>query len=96
VASDKLNAGKPAQGSGAFLLTWKESEWPHANILRMLKEFEKQGYVEEPWRIRAYQQAKPGDRVWVLKQGAGPKGISASVISLVRRGLAIQAVANNR
>jgi putative restriction endonuclease len=75
MASDELNAGKPAQGPGAFLLTWKESGWPHSNIFRMLKEFEKQGYVEEPWRLRAYRQARPGDRVWALKQGAGPKGI---------------------
>ncbi len=75
VASDKTSADKLAQGSRAFLLTWKESGWPHSNILRMLREFERQGYVEEPWRLRAYRQAKPGDRVWVLKQGTGPKGI---------------------
>ena len=72
VASDKTSADKLAQGSRAFLLTWKESGWPHSNILRMLREFERQGYVEEPWRLRAYRQAKPGDRVLVLKQGTGP------------------------
>jgi hypothetical protein len=53
IARDNINARKPAQSSGAFLLTWKESGWPYSNILRMLKVFESQGYVEEPWRIRA-------------------------------------------
>ena len=61
IASDHLNAAKPTQSSDAFLLTWKESGWPHSNILRMLKTFEAQGFVEEPWRIRA-QHVRRGGR----------------------------------
>jgi hypothetical protein len=34
----------------AFLLTWKESGWPHENILRMVGQREPVGYVDEPWR----------------------------------------------
>jgi hypothetical protein len=60
---------------GAFLLTWKESGWPHENIVRMVATLETQGYVDEPWRIAAHKMAQAGDRVWVLKQGRGPKGI---------------------
>ena len=59
----------------AFLLTWKESGWPHENIARMVRQREEQGYVEEPWRIAAHSMARPGDRVWLLRQGRGPKGI---------------------
>jgi hypothetical protein len=59
----------------AFLLTWKESGWPHENIVRMASRFNTRGYVDEPWRIAAHKMAKIGDRVWVLKQGRGPKGI---------------------
>lgn len=66
---------KPNQNAKSFLLTWKESGWPYSNIVRMRKAFEKQGYVEETWRLRASRQAKPGDRVWLLKQGSGLKGI---------------------
>jgi hypothetical protein len=59
----------------AFLLTWKESGWPHENIVRMVRELGTRGHVEEPWRIAAHKIAKPGDRAWVLRQGRGPKGI---------------------
>jgi hypothetical protein len=59
----------------AFLLTWKEIWWPHENIVRMVREVQTKGYVDEPWRIRSHRKAQPGDRVWVLRQGPGPKGI---------------------
>jgi hypothetical protein len=59
----------------AFLLTWKESGWPHENIVRMVRTMNEQGHVDEPWRIGAHRQAQPGDRAWVLRQGRGPKGI---------------------
>jgi len=58
-----------------FLLTWKETGWPHEHIARMAKEIDVKGYVDEPWRLAAHKIAKPGDRVWVLRQGRGPKGI---------------------
>jgi len=61
-----------AEGS-AFLLTWKVSGWPHENILRMIETLQAQGFVEEPWRLRSSRKAKVGDRVWLLKQGPGPK-----------------------
>jgi hypothetical protein len=56
-----------------FLLTWKETGWPYENIVRMVREIEVQGYVEEPWRLAAHRTARPGDRVWLFKQGRGPK-----------------------
>ncbi len=66
---------READGANALLLTWKESGWPHANLIRMRNAFEKQGYVDETWRIHAHRKAKIGDRVWLLRQGNGPKGI---------------------
>lgn len=59
----------------AFLLTWKETGWRHENIARMAAEHGRQGFVNEPWRLIAHKQAKEGDRVWVLRQGRGRKGI---------------------
>lgn len=59
----------------AFLLTWKESEWPYENILRLCRMQAKHGYVDEPWRLHAHRRANVGDRVWLLKQGRGQKGI---------------------
>lgn len=58
----------------AFLLTWKETGWPHENIVRMVRTVAEKGYVDEPWRLAAHNMAKPGDIVWVLKQGRGAKG----------------------
>jgi hypothetical protein len=59
----------------SFLLTWKESGWPHENIVRMANDIEANGHVDEPWRIAAHKLAKDGDRVWVLRQGRGPRGM---------------------
>lgn len=66
---------QPADQRSAFLLTWKASGWPHENILRMIDILERQGFVDEPWRLRASRKAKVGDPVWLLKQGPGPKVI---------------------
>ena len=35
----------------AFLLIWKS--WPHIHIMEMLRILDQQGYVDEPWQIRA-------------------------------------------
>jgi len=59
----------------SFLMTWKESGWPHENLVRMARVLEKDGHVDEPWRIKAHTKAAEGDRVWVLRQGRGPKGM---------------------
>jgi hypothetical protein len=62
----------------AFLLTWKEEGkggWPHENIVRLVHTLERDGFVDEPWRIAAYTKARAGDRAWLLKQGRGAKGI---------------------
>lgn len=67
--------GEDRTDRNAFLLTWKADGWDHSNILRMLESFRKQGYADEPWRIQSHRKANPGDRVWVLKQGPGPKVI---------------------
>ncbi len=59
----------------AFLLTWKESGWPYANISRMLNTFAAEGSVEEPWRLISSRLARVGNRAWLLRQGPGSKGI---------------------
>jgi 5-methylcytosine-specific restriction enzyme A len=59
-------------------MTWKESGWPHENLVRMARVRDEDGHVDEPWRIMAYTKAAEGDRVWVLRQGRGPKGVFAA------------------
>jgi len=72
----------------AFLLTWKQDGWPHENIVRMARSIELEGHVDEPWRLHAHRKANVGDRVWLLKQGRGPKGIfgTGHVIAPPRQG----------
>jgi hypothetical protein len=41
----------------------------------MAAEYQRVGFVDETWRIKAYKKAKVGDRVWLLRQGRGPKCI---------------------
>jgi hypothetical protein len=64
-----------------FLLTWKETGWPYENIVRMVREIEVQGYVEEPWRLAAHRTARPGDRVWLFKRDVDRRVFSALVKS---------------
>jgi hypothetical protein len=58
------------------------------NITRMVSTLQQYGYVDENWRLIAHKQVKLGDRVWVLKQGAGPMGIFGvgKIIKLPSRG----------
>lgn len=67
--------GDAKTAPSAFLLTWKATGWPHENVLRMIATLRAQGYVDEPWRLRSSRKANVGDRVWLLKQGPGPKVI---------------------
>jgi hypothetical protein len=74
-----------------FLLTWKQSGWPHEEILRMVAQRRAQGYVQERWRIAAHKMARAGDRVWIvwmLLQGWGLKVFLAPGESPGRRSLA--------
>lgn len=62
---------------GALLITWSESVrgWPHEKIAELAQAFERDGVVEQDWRVHAYRKAKVGDRVWLLRQGAGQRVI---------------------
>ena len=58
-----------------FIVIWKPTGWPHAEILRLVNACQKRGAVDEPWRFKSHRLAKVGDRVFALKQGDGPKSI---------------------
>jgi hypothetical protein len=59
----------------AFILTWKEDVWPYEALRRVIDVYQRDGVVEEPWRVSANRAAKPGDLAFLLKQGADPRGI---------------------
>jgi putative restriction endonuclease len=71
----KIGIGDSVESPRGFLLTWKDTGWPHSNLVRMEKSFLTDGFVEEAWRLRASNIAQVGDLVWLLRQGPGEKGI---------------------
>lgn len=66
----------------AFWLTYKPlgpsspRGWPASEMSSLVKRFETSPAGATPvWRIASHQAARPGDRVYLFKQGAGAKGI---------------------
>lgn len=66
----------------AFWLTYKPlgpsspRGWPAVEMSLLVERFEASPAGATPlWRIISHQAAKPGDRVYLFKQGAGAKGI---------------------
>ncbi len=66
----------------AFWLTYKPlgpsspRGWPAEDMSLLVKRFESSPAGASPlWRIASHQAARTGDRFYLFKQGAGPKGI---------------------
>jgi putative restriction endonuclease len=66
----------------AFWLTYKplgpsaRRGWPASEMSSLVRQFESSPAIATPlWRIASHQAAKPGDRVYLFKQGQGRKGI---------------------
>lgn len=60
---------------GSFLITWKEEEWPYAELKSHIDEHRADRSTTTPWRFAAYTKGQPGDRVFLLKQGSSPRGV---------------------
>jgi hypothetical protein len=59
----------------SFLITWSPKGWPHSELMKLVRTQAAGHRATTEWRFRAYRQAHVGDTVFLLKQGAGPKGI---------------------
>lgn len=69
----------------AYWLTFKQKDrtaprgWPLEELQALIGRFNASpSTATEWWRISSHRSAKPGDRVFVFKQGQGPRGIFAS------------------
>lgn len=69
----------------AYWLTFKQKDrtaprgWPLEELQALIARFKASpSTATEWWRISSHRSAKPGDRVFVFKQGQGPRGIFAS------------------
>lgn len=64
-----------------YLLTWnpKQFKWnPNADVA----DIKKHGFIDGSWSSGNTKRIKPGDRVYLLRQGLEPRGIMASGCAL--------------
>lgn len=65
----------------AYWLTYKpltasaDRGWPAAKLTELVQRFKADPDTTTLWRIVAHRAAKVGDRVYLFKQGVGPRGI---------------------
>lgn len=63
---------------GTYLFAWNPTRWDWLNLPRALEQIEATGYTVERWSCSAYRSIRPGDRAFLVRLGASPRGIMAS------------------
>jgi hypothetical protein len=70
-----------------YLFTWKNKHWDYKKLLEFVNQFKSRGIASEDWTCAAHKQVRPGDRAYLLRQGAGTgRGIfgRGRVVSIAR------------
>src|SRR5215210_1033227 len=62
----------------SYLLTWNPQKWPWADIQDSIDELTRKGSTQFSWSCGNSKRIVQGDRVFLLRQGAEPRGICAS------------------
>ena len=60
-----------------YLITWNPKLWPWATLERDVGKLRKSGYLDDGWTC-VTTQIRPGDRVFLLRQGEEPRGVVGS------------------
>jgi 5-methylcytosine-specific restriction protein A len=63
---------------GTFLLTWNPEKWPWPDRSENSRQTRERGSFQRPWSCGNTKRVFRGDRIFLLKQGAEPRGIIAS------------------
>ncbi len=61
-----------------YLLTWNPARWDWRNLQQDIQTVERQGYFSDSWSSGVTKRIVFGDRVFLMKLGAKPRGIFAS------------------
>lgn len=61
-----------------YLLTWNPKRWPMADMAETVGRFERTGRLNCSWSCSRTKKIQLGDRVFLLRQGAEPRGIIGS------------------
>jgi hypothetical protein len=59
----------------AFWLTWKPEGWPLEKLQDLVRRVRADPSTTEPWRIQAPRRVSIVSRVFLFRQGPGPRGI---------------------
>jgi hypothetical protein len=62
----------------AYLFGWNPIKFKWDNIADDIKQLAETGIYEDNWSVASHKTIKPGDRAYVVRVGAEPKGIFAS------------------
>lgn len=71
---------KPDTGSvpHTYLFAWNPAKWPWPTLEQDIEQLEISGRLTDRWTCRSHKKVKPGDRAFLVKVGAAPRGIFAS------------------
>lgn len=61
-----------------YLFAWNPTKWPWEALEQDVHKVNQMGQAILPWSCAAHRQIRPGDRVFLVRLGAKPKGIMAS------------------
>jgi len=62
----------------AYLLTWHSERWPWPELAQEARRVTAGEIVTSRWGCGRNKHIRPGDRLFLLKQGVEPRGIFAS------------------
>ena len=58
-----------------YLLTWSPQKWPWQDLARRVREIKQQGFATMDWSCGNNKSIAQGDRLFLLRQGAEPRGL---------------------
>lgn len=62
----------------AYLFGWNPVKWEWPAIDDDIGRLKTDGKLEEAWSVASHKSIKPGDKAYIIRLGAEPKGIFAS------------------
>jgi hypothetical protein len=62
----------------AYLFGWNPIKFKWENLNDDIRKLKETGKLENNWSVASHKTIKPGDRAYVVRLGAEPKGIFAS------------------
>lgn len=61
-----------------YLLTWNPKKWQWNHIQKSIAQVETEGFCFETWSVGVTKKICTGDRIFLMKLGEKPRGVSAS------------------